>query len=118
MCGSLLSKFKETTDKVDHAKTVSPDLLKLIDKVSLKNDGRVSRKDGDRNGEPSAQSLARIPRKTLGVNISYSLTQEAFEGEREMYFKQSRVSSCRKKSTCDIFMSSSTRNLSFIFFEV
>ena len=38
MCGSLLSKFKETTDKVDHAKTVSPDPLKLIDKFSLKDD--------------------------------------------------------------------------------
>lgn len=97
MCGSLLSKFKETTDKVDHAKTVSPDLLKLIDNVSLKNDGRVSRKDGDRNGEPSAQSLARIPRKTLRVNMSYSLTQEAFEGEREMYFEQSRVTRVEQK---------------------
>ena len=116
MCGSLLSKFKETTDKVDHAKTVSPDPLKLIDKFSLK--GRVSRKDGDRNGEPSAQSLAKIPRKTLGVNMSYSLTQEGFEGERGMYFEQSRVSSCRTKRTCDIFMSLLTRNLSFTFFEV
>ena len=116
MCGSLLSKFKETTDKVDHAKTVSPDPLKLIDKFSLK--GRVSRKDGDRNGEPSAQSLAKIPRKTLGINMSYSLTQEGFEGERGMYFEQSRVSSCRTKRTCDIFMSLLTRNLSFTFFEV
>lgn len=118
MCGSLLSKFKETTDKVDHAKTVSPDPLKLIDKFSLKDDGRVSRKDGDRNGEPSAQSLAKIPRKTLGVNKLYSLTQEGFEGERGMYFQQSRVSSCRTKRTCDIFISSLTRNLSFTFFEV
>lgn len=116
MCGSLLSKFKETTDKVDHAKTVSPDPLKLIDKFSLK--GRVSRKDGDRNGEPSAQSLAKIPRKTLGINMSYSLTQEGFEGERGMYFEQSRVSSGRTKRTCDIFMSLLTRNLSFTFFEV
>lgn len=118
MCGSLLSKFKETTDKVDHAKTVSPGPLKLIDKVSVRNDGGVSRKDGDRNGEPSAQSLAKIPRKTLGVKMSYSLTQEGFEGERGMYFEQSRVSSCRTKRTCDIFMSSLTRNLSFTFFEV
>lgn len=118
MCGSLLSKFKETTDIVDHVKTVSPDPLKLIDKVSLKNDGRVSRKDEDRNCEPSAQSLAKIPRKTSGVNMSYSLTQEGFEGERGMYFEQSRVSSCRTKRTCDIFMSSLTRSLSFTFFEV
>ena len=118
MCGSLLSKFQETTDKADHAKTASPDRLKLIDKVSLKNDDRVSRKDGDRNGEPRAQSLAKIPRKTSGVIVSYSLTQEGFEGERGMYFEQSRVSSFRTKRTCDIFMSSLTRNLSFIVFEV
>ena len=104
MCGSLLSKFKETKDIVDHAKSVSPDPLKLIDKVSLKKGSRVSRKDGDRNGEPSVQSLAKIPRKTSGVNMSYSLTQEGFEGERGMYFEQSTVSSCRTKRTCDIFI--------------
>ena len=77
MCGSLLPKFKEKTDKVDHAKTVSPGLLKLIDKFSFKDDGRVSRKGGDQNGEPSAQSLAKIPRKTLGVNMSYSLRKDS-----------------------------------------
>ncbi|XP_078368894.1 uncharacterized protein LOC144652721 [Oculina patagonica] len=72
MCGSLLSKFKGPNSKIDPAIMIFPERQRLPSQMKFTNEDsssaclqdKMSWKEGDRNGEPSDHSLAKLLSKS------------------------------------------------------
>ena len=103
MCGSLLSKFRKTSNRVDPAINIFPEPgqdkseMKIADKDAACYEDREFWKDGDQEGGSSAHSFMIISSESFGSSESDSSSQSEIEAAMRVVDKPVLHSTSGKK---------------------